>query len=54
MDEKNSRVIQIKNTMELTEILISEALIPEAQAHPKMKVAGAPQDLPFDENGNLW
>ena len=54
MDEKNPRVIRIKNTMELTEILISEALIPEAQAHPKMKVAGAPQELPFDENGNLW
>ena len=54
MDEKHPRVIRIKNTMELTEILISEALIDEANAHPKMKVIGEPEYMQFDENGNLW
>ena len=54
MDEKHPRVIWIKNTMELTEILISEALIDEANAHPKMKVIGEPEYMQFDENGNLW
>ena len=54
MDEKHPRVIRIKNTMELTEILISEALIDEANAHPKMKVIGEPEYMQFDENGYLW
>ena len=54
MDEKHPRVIRIKNTMELTEILISEALIEEANAHPRMKVIGEPEYMKFDENGNLW
>ena len=54
MDEDAPRVIRIKNTMELTEILISEALIPEALAHPNMRVFGQPEPMSFDENGNLW
>ena len=40
--------------MELTEILISEALIDDANAHPKMKVIVEPEYMQFDENGNLW
>lgn len=53
-DPENPKVIRIKDTMHIGEIYISEALIPQAKAHPQMEIMGEPQPFLFDENGNMW
>jgi len=53
-DKENPRVIRIRDTMHLDEILISKALIEEAREHPNMEVIGEPMGFPFDPEGNLW
>lgn len=54
IDKTNPRIIRIPNTMDITEIEISEALLPAAKANPNMEVQGELYELPFDENGNLF
>ena len=53
VDPASPRIIRIKNTLSLGEIQISEAMLPEAEAHPNLSVVGGPEELVFDENGNL-
>ena len=48
------RIIRIKNTMEIEEIEVSEALIPEVEANPNMEIIGEVAPMQFDENGNLF
>jgi hypothetical protein len=50
---ENARIVRIKNTLELTEILISEPMLVEVEAHPQMKASGLPSEFPFDTEGNL-
>jgi hypothetical protein len=50
---ENARVVRIKNTLELTEITVSEPMLVEVEAHPQMKALGLPNELPFDTKGNL-
>jgi hypothetical protein len=33
-----ARIVRIKNTLELTHIMVSEPMLPEVEAHPQMKV----------------
>ncbi|MGQ9676691.1 MAG: lactate racemase domain-containing protein [Chloroflexota bacterium] len=47
------RIARIRNTLHLEELLISENLLPEAQAMPHVQVVGEPEPLDFDETGNL-
>ena len=54
IDKANPRVIRLKNTLHLGEILISESLIEEARNTPGMEVLGEPEYMKFDENGNLF
>ncbi len=54
MDRSALRMVRIKNTLSLTDIEASEALIPLIQAHPHLELAGGPFDLPFDGEGNLF
>jgi len=54
VDKENPRVIRIKNTLSLGEIWISEAMLPEAQAHPEIEILGEPEAFDFDANGNLF
>ena len=54
VDPASPRIIRIKNTLSLGEIQISEAMLPEAEAHPNLLVVGGPEELVFDENGNLF
>jgi hypothetical protein len=44
------RVVRIPNTLHLGTILVSEALLDEAQAHPQIEVLGPVEEWPFDEN----
>ena len=53
VDARNVRMIRIKNTLQLEEIWISPALIPEARRHPNLEVLDEPAPLLFDEAGNL-
>jgi len=54
IDTDNPRIIHIHNTLCMGEFLISENLIPEAEAHPNIEVVGEPFEYDFDENGNLF
>ena len=54
MDRSALRMVRIKNTLSLTDIEASEALIPLIQAHPHLELAGVSYDLPFDGVGNLF
>ena len=54
IDKANPRIVRIENTMELGHIWVSEALVPEVEAHPNMELDGELKPWDFDENGNLW
>ena len=43
----------IRNTMELNRLALSENLLPEIEKNPDLEILGPPQELPFDEQGNL-
>ncbi|MCP1168452.1 nickel pincer cofactor-dependent isomerase, group 22 [Limimaricola litoreus] len=47
------RMVRLANTLHLEEILISEALLPEAMADPGIEVLGDPRPMAFDAAGNL-
>ena len=53
MDTCSPRVIILKNSLEIEDILISEALIPEAQSRKELTIVGEPFYLEFDENGAM-
>jgi len=48
-----ARVVRIKNTLSLGEILISESLLEEARSLPAVTILSEPQPWPFDSSGNL-
>jgi hypothetical protein len=50
---ENVRMVRIKNTLKLEEILISQALLDQALSNPDIDMVGGPFMLPFDSNGNL-
>ena len=47
------RVVRIKNTLELEEMLISEVMVTEAEALNHIKIIGKPKPVEFDRDGNL-
>ncbi|HEY3425531.1 MAG TPA: lactate racemase domain-containing protein [Negativicutes bacterium] len=49
----NSRVVWIKNTLQLDQIFVSEALLPEIKGKSDLKITGEPKAMEFDKNGNL-
>ena len=53
-DKKHIRMVRIRDTLHISEIQISEALLEEAENHPSIEIIGSPQELIFDENGNLF
>jgi hypothetical protein len=48
-----AKVVHIRNTLELGEIWISEALLPEAKANPQIEILSEPVPFRFDEEDNL-
>lgn len=52
-DPANARVVRIKNTLEIGELDVSESLVAEARAHPRLEVLSEPSPLVFDADGNL-
>jgi hypothetical protein len=52
-NKENPRIVRIKNTSHIEEIMISEALIEEAQNNENIILMDQPKVLPFDNEGNL-
>ena len=50
---RGGRIGRIRNTIELTPIVLSENLRSEIEANPLLEIAGPPYDLEFDSVGNL-
>lgn len=54
IDKQHVRIIRIKNTLEIDEILISESLLEDACKEPQLTIAGTGEEWNFDREGNLW
>ncbi|MDO8544290.1 MAG: lactate racemase domain-containing protein [Opitutaceae bacterium] len=52
-DPRKVRLGRIRNTLSVDRMLVSENLVEEAKANPKMTVAGRAADMTFDADGNL-
>jgi len=52
-DENNPQVIRIKNTLQIAEIWVSEAMVARVSGIKGMTVIGEPEDWGFDAEGNL-
>jgi len=53
VDMNRIRMVRVANTLEIGTLMISEALIAEADSIPGLEVAGEAADLSFDGDGNL-
>jgi len=53
-DKKNSRIVRIRDTADVTGIWISPALLEEARLNPLIEIIGEPEEWPFNLDGNLW
>jgi len=53
IDKSKPKIVRIKNSSHIEEIMVSEALVDEAKKHPKMKILEEPRELVFDKDGNL-
>jgi hypothetical protein len=53
-NKKDIRMVRIRDTLHISEIFISEALLSEAQANPKIKISGHAEEMNFNEMGNLF
>ncbi|HZK71366.1 MAG TPA: lactate racemase domain-containing protein [Clostridia bacterium] len=54
IDKDKVRIIRIKNTLEIENIYISEALVDEAKKNPNIYIEGNPEEWGFDKYGNLF
>ena len=53
LDLSKVRLVRIKNTLQLGEIMISEAMLPDALSLANVTVCSDPFEMQFDELGNL-
>ncbi len=53
LDTTECSVMWIRNTLELSHLLVSENLLPELASNPSIRILGPPAELPFDASGNL-
>jgi len=54
LDFTKVKLVRIQNTLKISEIEVSEALIPYVKSHPNMEVVAGPYEWMFDENGQLF
>jgi hypothetical protein len=48
-----ARVIRIKNTLEMEELQVSEALMDELKGRSDISIMGELEEMPFDAEGDL-
>ena len=53
VEPENARVLRIHNTLELGELLVSEAYRAEIEQRDDLDIVGEATDMPFDANGDL-
>ena len=53
VEPENAKVLRIHNTLELGELLVSEAYRAEIEQRDDLEIAGEAEDMPFDKNGDL-
>ena len=49
----DTRIVRIRNTLEVAEILVSEPMLEEVKAHSNMELLSQPTPFTFDVDGNL-
>jgi hypothetical protein len=54
LDKTQVRLARIRNTVTLDEIAVSDNLLPEVEANPKLQAVDSPCWLSFNEQGNLF
>ncbi|PLS09706.1 lactate racemase domain-containing protein [Neobacillus cucumis] len=54
LDFTKVKLVRIKNTLELSQIEVSEPLLPYISQHPNMEQISEPYEFPFDREGNLF
>lgn len=50
----SARLVRIPDTLHISEILVSENMLPEIEQRPDLTVLGQAEPWSFDEQGNLW
>ena len=53
VEPENAKVLRIHNTLELGELLVSEAYRAEIEQRDDLDIVGEATDMPFDANGDL-
>jgi hypothetical protein len=53
-DKENIRLVRLKDTLHLDEIMISEAMLQDASASSSVHILSEPEEMSFDENENLF
>ncbi|ETA80097.1 lactate racemase domain-containing protein [Youngiibacter fragilis] len=53
IDFSNARIVRIRNTAEMEDILVSEAYLEELKGREDIEIIGEPFDMEFDEEGYL-
>jgi hypothetical protein len=53
-DRSKARLVRIRNTLQLSEIEVSENMLPELRDDPRFEILGDSYPLSFDDNGNLF
>jgi len=53
LESENARVVHIRNTLEIGELEISEALLDEAGGRQNLRIISQGETLSFDEAGNI-
>ncbi len=51
--DRRATVVRIPNTSHVNELLVSETLLDQVEAHPELTVLGEPFELEFNAKGNL-
>ncbi len=54
IDKKNPKIIRIANTRDLSTLMISEAMLHEAETNVNITITTKPEPLQFTERGNLF
>lgn len=53
MDTTKARLVYLKNTLQLEEMFVAESMLDEVAEDSRLEVLGTPEELIFDDDGNL-
>jgi hypothetical protein len=53
-DMERKKLIRIPDTAHLEYLEVSEGLLPQVRANPRLEILSEPYEFPFDERGNLF